>query len=69
MTSMARSFYLYLSELFSELTESPIARQSECDRELFSELAESPPPPLKRQKALWGSKLLEAMNPKSTSGK
>ena len=29
-------------ELFSELTESPIARQSESDRELFSELTESP---------------------------
>ena len=29
-------------ELFSELNESPIARQSECDRELFSELTESP---------------------------
>ena len=69
MTSMARSFHLYLSKLFSELTESPIARQSECDRDLFSELAGSPPPPLKRQKTLWGSKLLEAMNPKSTSGK
>ena len=29
-------------ELYSELTESSIARQSECDRELFSELTESP---------------------------
>ena len=29
-------------ELFSELTESPIARQSKCDWELFSELTESP---------------------------
>ena len=29
-------------ELFSELTESPIARQSKCDREFSSELTESP---------------------------
>ena len=29
-------------ELFSELTESPIARQSVCDRELSSELTEPP---------------------------
>lgn len=28
-----------------------------------------PPPPLKRQEALRGSKLLEAMNPKSASGR